>query len=78
MTRSKTYLFGATITVLTVILVTASILHASHPRFSWNIFNTGAALTMNNSRIHVTGTGTFEVKPGNPHEIGRGSCRERV
>jgi hypothetical protein len=73
MTRLKTYLFGGTITVLTVILVTASILQASHPRFSWNIADTGHALTTNNSRIDVTGTGTFEVKPGNPHVTGGGT-----
>ncbi|SRR5712692_7199020 len=73
MTRSKTYLFGGAITVLAVILVTASILHASHPKFSWNIIDTGSALTTNNSRINVTGTGTFEVKPGNPHVTGGGT-----
>jgi len=54
MTRSKTYMFGGTVTVLTV-LVTASILHASHPRFSWNIIDTGHAQTtnLNTSEIDV-------------------------
>jgi hypothetical protein len=73
MTKPRTYLFGGMITVLTVILVTANI-RASHPRFSWGIANPGgSALTTNNSRIDITGTGTFEVKPGNPHVTGGGT-----
>lgn len=73
MTRSRICLSGGTVTVAAIVLVAVGIVHASHPKFSWNIIDTGSALTSNSSRISVTGTRTFEVKPGNPHATGGGT-----
>ena len=71
MTRSRIFLLGGTILAIT--LITASIVYASHPTFQFDIFDTGFALAVDNSRINITGTATFQVKPGNPHATGGGT-----
>ena len=71
MTRLRIWTIAGVVTTLAITLI--SIVYASHPAFSWNIAGTGFALAADNSRINLTGTGTFEVKPGNPHVTGGGT-----
>lgn len=73
MTRSKNYLLGGTVTILAITLITASIVYASHPTFQWVIGATGLANAADDSQIALTGNGTFQVKPGNPHVTGGGT-----
>src|SRR5262249_52925204 len=48
-------------------------LQAAHPKFAWVIPAPRTVLAADNSRIVIQGTGTFEVKPGNPHVDGDGT-----
>ena len=74
MSRVRIYLASAGIAILAITLITAaSIVYAAHPTFQWGIGGTGFTLAGDNSRVNVTGTGTFQVKPGNPHVTGGGT-----
>ena len=65
--------------------ITGGVARASHPTVRWDIINTqftnpptitaggmGSALANDGSKVTLTGTGTFRLKPGNPHVTGGG------
>ncbi len=74
MSRLRIYLLSTGITILAITLITAaSIVYAAHPTFQWVIGATGLANAADGSQIAITGDGTFQVKPGNPHVTGGGT-----
>ena len=72
MKTKKRGLCAAAVALL-VALTTAAVVYAAHPTFQWVIGATGIAAAANNSRIALTGNGTFQVKPGNAHVTGGGT-----
>ncbi len=81
--------FWATALVPLSLLITGGMVYAAHPTVRWDIISVdfpppgtpttqrpgGVAFAVadTNLKIKLTGSGTFEVKPGNPHADGGGT-----
>ena len=82
--------FWATALVPLSLFITGSVVYAAHPTVSWdivsiqppNVLAGGIASARSNPddnplKITVTGSGTFRLKPGNPHATGGGTFEIR-